>query len=207
MTADAKGIPAGLCQCGCGLKTSLAKRNNPTRGDVIGAPVKFSVGHYARVKPTAEERFSCLWMPEPNSGCHLWLSTVARNGYGLFAVASRRHAYAHRAAWEMSGRELPTDTLVLHRCDVRSCVNVDHLFLGTHHDNHLDMAKKGRGRTGRYPFGVRPRKSGIGFVAVCPIYDGSGRSRYLGTFGTVEEAHAVALENKNRALGIKKAAH
>jgi hypothetical protein len=35
---------------------------------------------------------------------------------------------------------------VLHRCDVYSCVNPDHLFVGTKADNNADMKAKGRDR-------------------------------------------------------------
>jgi hypothetical protein len=33
---------------------------------------------------------------------------------------------------------------VLHKCDHRPCVNVEHLFLGTNADNVIDMDVKGR---------------------------------------------------------------
>jgi hypothetical protein len=48
----------------------------------------------------------------------------------------------------MKNGEVPAGSLVLHRCDVRNCVNPDHLFLGTYKDNMDDMYSKGRGPTG-----------------------------------------------------------
>jgi hypothetical protein len=40
--------------------------------------------------------------------------------------------------------EIPNHLNVLHRCDVRTCVNPAHLFLGTNDDNMKDMAAKNR---------------------------------------------------------------
>lgn len=36
----------------------------------------------------------------------------------------------------------------MHRCDNPPCFRYDHLLLGTHHDNNLDMLAKGRDRHG-----------------------------------------------------------
>lgn len=39
---------------------------------------------------------------------------------------------------------MPEGMHVLHRCDTPSCVNPDHLFIGTNVDKHRDAAQKGR---------------------------------------------------------------
>lgn len=38
-------IKKGLCQCGCGQKTSIAKQSNLQRGYIKGQPVKCILGH------------------------------------------------------------------------------------------------------------------------------------------------------------------
>lgn len=52
--------------------------------------------------------------------------------------------YAHRVAWERENGPVPEGMCVLHHCDNRACVNVEHLFLGTKQDNTQDMLQKDR---------------------------------------------------------------
>lgn len=82
-------------------------------------------------------------IPEPNSGCWLWLGCVDPKGYGRISRRTFGETLAHRYAFISAGFKAD-GVLVCHRCDVPSCVNPDHLFSGTHVDNTTDMIKKGR---------------------------------------------------------------
>lgn len=97
------------------------------------------------------ERLAYYSMPEPNSGCLLWIGGGNNlTGYGrVWDSEQHERRPAHVVAWEQAnGRKVPPGLFVCHRCDVRLCIEPRHLFLGTHDDNMKDMARKGRGRSG-----------------------------------------------------------
>ena len=80
-------------------------------------------------------------------GCWVWVGTKYPNGYGRFGVFGK-NVYAHRFAFEIFNLvegEMPKGLFVCHSCDNPSCVNPEHLWLGTARDNALDREKKGRG--------------------------------------------------------------
>lgn len=94
------------------------------------------------------ERFHQKYIPEPNSGCWIWLGgTRANSGGLLYARHSRNDGSSingHRFAWEIHHGKIPESLNVCHHCDNTLCVNPDHLFIGTQKDNMQDCVAKGR---------------------------------------------------------------
>lgn len=64
-------------------------------------------------------------------------------GYGMAYVKGER-IEAHRLAWREHHGDIPKGMLVRHLCHNPSCVNIDHLALGTHKDNRQDDKDAGR---------------------------------------------------------------
>lgn len=92
------------------------------------------------------DRFMTHVEPDGISGCWHWSAATDQAGYGIIGWRGRMDR-AHRVSWELHSGQAPGPAKVLHRCDVRGCVNPSHLFLGTQLDNIADMVRKGRQRT------------------------------------------------------------
>jgi hypothetical protein len=82
-------------------------------------------------------------IPEPTTGCWLWLRSRDKDGYGSLRADGRTRR-AHREAYMAYMGPIPDGAHVLHKCDTPACVNPDHLFLGTQRDNLRDCVVKGR---------------------------------------------------------------
>lgn len=79
--------PTGLCQCGCGLPTKIARQTATRLGHVRGQPVRFVKGHWART--------------EQNSGP---LNSQWRGGRylhveGYVMVRQKRHPRANKSGY------------------------------------------------------------------------------------------------------------
>jgi len=79
------------------------------------------------------------------SGCHIWTGMLNGQGYGLIRMGTKQRR-AHRIAWEAVNGPIPNGLGLMHSCDVRCCVNPNHLTPGTQAENLKDMFAKQRGK-------------------------------------------------------------
>lgn len=92
-----------------------------------------------------KQRFEEKYTVNRVTGCWDWHGSKNKKGYGhMGRPGSNRLIKAHRASYLIHNGYLPDDEFVCHRCDNPSCVNPNHLFLGSHKENMKDMTDKGR---------------------------------------------------------------
>jgi hypothetical protein len=133
--------------------------------------------------------------PPTARGCIEWSGQRDKDGYGQL-WDGRRMMRAHRFAWEQVHGPIPESTLVCHDCDNPPCVNVAHMFLGTHGDNHADRNEKGRQAKGEK---IGPAK--LSPDAVKQIRElrraGLSQQRIADRFGVCQTTVSSVLLGKN----------
>lgn len=125
-------------------------------------------GQEVKVTPNDLERFwSKVEKTSHVNGCWIWNGCRNKEGYGRFHFKMKRQG-AHRISFLFKNGHIPSQMLVCHSCDNPSCVNPNHLWLGTDQQNMNDRGLKGRNKVG---IGERQHLAKLNAALVMEIRD------------------------------------
>lgn len=122
--------------------------------------------------------------------CIIWPRYKDKRGYG-YTWHKGKTAYAHRVAYEEAFGPIPEGMCVLHKCDNPSCVNIDHLFLGTNDDNVKDRNKKQR-----QAFGIKNGRTKLTEHSVMKIRSSSDTQEVLAEQYGISPSHVFRIKNR-----------
>lgn len=133
----------GLCQCGCGLPTTIPLNNDAAHGYVKGVPLRYRRGHHTG-KPQTWIELGCGF----STPCHVWQG--GRSGrYGWARPRDgHRAAFAHILAYVLEQGPVPEGRHLHHLCGNPLCVRVDHLAVKESAE-HLSLHRSTSGRISR----------------------------------------------------------
>jgi hypothetical protein len=89
-------------------------------------------------------KFNVLDHVKENGECLEWVGSYTPQGYGRTSRKWGKQHLAHRLSYIQNVGPIPDGRCICHKCDNPACVRPEHLFVGTHKDNIVDMVKKGR---------------------------------------------------------------
>lgn len=96
----------------------------------------------SRTKNPIEYFFKMISSTSNPNNCWEWTGKKDQDGYGIFYY--KRSIKAHRYSIELYDRKIPEGFLACHKCNNPSCVNPDHIYIGTHQQNMDDKKQKYR---------------------------------------------------------------
>lgn len=70
--------------------------------------------------------------------CIVWTGLLATNGYGKISINGKTIS-THRMAYILEYGHIPDGLVVRHLCNIKSCINTNHLQLGTQAENMMDV--------------------------------------------------------------------
>lgn len=120
-TTGAGPNPSGLCMCGCGEATPIARQSDSRCGHIKGQPIRYIRGH--NTNPIVSE-----YIVDESTGCWVWQRYRNSDGYGRARDPISNHFRpAHRIYYERLVGPMPEGMQLDHLCRNRACVNPAHL--------------------------------------------------------------------------------
>lgn len=146
-------------------------------------------GHVRHCNVTTEQLFWLKVDKDGAGGCWLWLGYCQPDGYGQVGIDGST-LNSHRYLYEKVKGLVPDGLEIMHSCDVRNCVNPDHMSVGTDAQNVADKIAKGRIAWGeKCP---RRKLSEVQAREILALKGCGPASKYAGKYGVNQGAiHAI----------------
>lgn len=131
-----------------------------------------------------------------DGGCWLWQGPAVF-GYGQIRLPPLfKNKRVHRVAYEHWIGPIPKGMCVCHKCDVRNCINPEHLFLGTTQENTADKVAKGRQNHSENHGKTRLSREAVAEILATPPTPGSGAA-LARKYGVTPTAILLVRKRKN----------
>lgn len=127
------GVPPGARAVNAQGELPKTERTSP--GSTPGL-VRWETRHFVRAKP--------IKFRIDENGCHICISHKTKPGGYPAARINKKRWRLHRYVYTVTKGEIKKGMLVRHTCDVRICINPEHVIIGTLADNVADCVSRGR---------------------------------------------------------------
>ena len=135
------------------------------------------------------------------AGCLEWQGSRNDGGYGITG-RYRRTNLVHRLVWMLTNGDIARGLVLCHSCDNPPCINIRHLFLGSHRDNVSDKIAKGRQAHGHL-YGEESPQSSFEDATVIDIFrwheQGMSQTAIAKQLGCSQSLVSLILLRKKRA--------
>lgn len=170
-------------------------------GDICGSLL---IMPFTQTK-SAEERF--FEKVRKTDSCWFWVGSKLPTGYGRFWDGER----VINAHWFLLNPRPIGKQVACHKCDNPSCVNPDHIFVGSYSDNAFDCVEKGRHARCSQPGEKNPNAKltddQMLIVKSCPQVFGA-KTKLARQFGVSVSVVGKAISSKGwRHLGEPTESH
>lgn len=124
-------IPKGYCQCGCGQQTKINTRNDVSRGWIKGEARQYVFPH-SHKPSTPQYAVEDRGYKTP---CWIWQWQTNDGGYAKGRVDGE-YGLVHRLLYQRKHGPIPDNLPLDHLCEVRPCINPEHLEVTTSKENN-----------------------------------------------------------------------